>query len=118
MEGLSENVDLTPLVGRQVESLLFGFGHIIMRFDDRVSIGVECTILMETSSGHVHRIEDFRADAVELCGVMGLSIVDAKRTPSGGLSLRLSSGTRMEIENSNSHYESFQIYIGDQVFVA
>jgi hypothetical protein len=118
VQGLSESIDLTPFKTRQLTQVCFGMWNVAFHFDGPVRVVAEGSIVITNTRGESRRIEDFRECAAQLCAFVGLSVVDASRSPSGGLKLLLSSGTEMEFESINGKYESFQIHFGDRTLVA
>jgi hypothetical protein len=117
MDGLDRSIDLAPLTGRQLGAIRFGVWVVALLFDG-FEIVVESNIVLTDKVGNRTLIEDYRSMATELCKLIGLEVTSAERTPSGGLTLRTSLGVEIEITNSNSEYESFQLNIGTNVYVA
>lgn len=117
MKGLSEKVDLGPFVGRQLVQVCFGAWIVVLLFDGPVRIVVESSIILSNTGGS-RSIDDFRADASVLCKLIGQNVAGANRTSTGGMTLHMSSGTHVEITNSSSEHESFQIHIGNEILVA
>lgn len=118
MNGLDSAVDVSPLIGRQLIQLCFGAWNVAVIFDSEMRIVVESTIEVSCSTPAGARINDFRKGASLLCDSLGHEIVDAVRTIGGGLAIRFASGVQWTIENSVEDYESFQVHIGGQLFVA
>lgn len=118
MNGLPEDIDLSPIVGRQLVQLRFGAWNVGFEFDGPVRVVVESTILICGKDGASRRIEDFRAGASDLCRLIGLNVVGADRSSAGGITLQMSSGDVVDLENSVTAHEAFQLYIGDRTFVA
>jgi hypothetical protein len=117
MNGLTAEVDLTPLVNRQLVQLCFGAWNVALLFDGPVRITVESAVVIVPPHGRSRRTEEFRAGASDMCSLIGLTVVSASRSSEGGMTLRLSDGTELQIENASSGYESFQVQIGNQTFV-
>ncbi len=118
MNGLTENIDFSPIVGLEIGQICFGAWTVIINFDGPVKIVIESNIILSTRGGELRAIQNYRAEANALCNLVGLIVSKVYRTPSGGMKLSMSSGTDIEVTNSSTQYESFQIHIGNQVFVA
>ena len=118
MNGLSLDVNLTPFIGRELVQLGLGAWSVAFVFDGPVRIVVESSIVIASADGKSNTVHDFRQGATELCSLIGLKVVGAERSSAGGMTLHLSSGARVEIENSNVGYESFQVHLGDRIVVA
>lgn len=118
LKGLPCDIDLSPLVGRQLSQVSIGRWTLALHFEEAFRLTVESAILLTGKAGSSQTIEDFRADASAICVLIGEDVLDAKRTLSGGCALRLSSGVRLEAVSVDNGYESFQVCLGDQVFVA
>jgi len=119
MNGLPPGIDLTSIVGRQLDVVSFARWTVVFVFDDRaVRIAVEGTIRISGQSLKPCEIDDYRANATSLCQFIGATIEAAVRTANGGMELGMSSGDRITFENSKTGYESFQLHIGETVFVA
>jgi hypothetical protein len=118
LKGLPSDIDLSPLVGRQLSQVSIGRWNAALHFGEAIRLTVESAILLTGKSGYSQTIEDFRADASAVCVLIGEDVLDAKRTLSGGCALRLSSGVRLEAVAVDNGFESFQICLGDRVFVA
>jgi hypothetical protein len=117
MDGLTEGIDLTPFVGRQLGAARFGVVVIAFLFDGS-EVVVESDIALTSADGSSKVISDFRASATDLCQLVGQEVIGAERTPNGGLLMQMSSGMSVEFRNSNTRHESFQLNIGNKIFVA
>ena len=118
MNGLPINIDLSDLVGLTVTQICFGFATLIMRFDPDVDLTIESDCILTSPAGQVESINEFRNHAVPICGLLGEQLLDASRDSSGGLLFKFQSGTTFQIINDSVAYESFQLRIGSQLFVA
>jgi hypothetical protein len=118
MNGLAPTVDLNPLIGRQLTQLCFGAWNVAINFDGDIRIVVESAIVVAAGTSAPMRVESFRDSASVLCESIGQDLLDAERTVEGGLAIRFASGVQWTIENSVKEYESFQLHVGNQVFVA
>ena len=117
MNGLPEDVDLSVFLGQQVDQIRFSKWSVQLLFDGLTRIVIESHISL-SGIDKSPRIEDYAANATEICQLIGVKVTHAERISEGGMALKMSSGMRIEIHNSNAHHESFQVHIGDEVLVA
>ena len=118
MNGLPAAADLSPMVGATVLQLCFGEFQMVINCDRAIRIAVESQCQYRDPHQVETVIESYRTAAAPLCGVIGQVIVHARRQSDGGLSLKFANGSALEIRNNNSSYESVQLHLGDDIFVA
>lgn len=119
MKGLPSDIDLSALVDLEVAQVCFGTAPVMtIRFDKDVELTIESDCVLTTSTGQVEAIEEFRTNANRICALLGEHVVKASRDDSGGLMLKFQSGAMFNVSNDNVAYESFQLRIGSQLFVA
>ena len=117
MNGLPQDVNFAPIIGRTVEQVRFSRWSLQSLLDGLDKIAVESRLCIR-SNGIDVVVDDYAANATEICSILGTRIVDAQRAQDGGMEIRMSSGASVCIQNSEPHHESFQIHLGDAVVVA
>ncbi len=124
MEGLPKDIDLSPVIGRDIAMVRIGKLqlHYFLNQDfpakPNVWIEIESSeVTVVDPSGQVTEIDDFRTNGGPLCLLLGLRIENAYRGDDGGLVLELSGGFRLEVGIHTSMYESIVLHIGDQAIV-
>ena len=124
MEGLPKDIDLSPVIGRDIAMVRIGKFqlHYFLNQDfpakPNVWIEIESSeVTVVDPSGQVTEIDDFRTNGGPLCLLLGLRIEKAHRRDDGGLVLELSGGFRLEVGIHTSMYELIVLHIGDQAIV-
>jgi hypothetical protein len=118
MNGLPIDINLDDLVGAEVSQVCFGGIHVIMKFDKDIELTTTSVCILTLPSGETESMEVLHKHAVSICGLLGEQISDASRDSSGGLLLKFRSGAVLQVTNDSEVYESFQLRIGPQFFVA
>lgn len=118
MKGLPLAIDLTRFSAAQVIQLCFGENEFQIHFDNNVRVVVESTIVFRDPSSDDVPIEKYGQAASLLCRVLGNRILLAARLDDGGLLLRFDSGTELHVLNDNVQFESFQVHVAGQTYVA
>lgn len=118
MQGLPEGVDLSPLAGAMVSQVCISSAQLILRMDSEAHIDVESTCTYRRSSGDAIEISSYASAAAPLCELLGDSIRSAERDRDGGMSIDFASGAVLQVLNDNREYESFQVHIPPNVYVA
>ena len=117
MKGLPVNIDLAPLSGTEAIQLRFGEHQVQIHFANESSISVESTMVLSAGAGDV-RIDDYPHAASLLCRILGDRVLGATRGDDGGLLFRFESGTTLRVLNDSARYESFQVQVAGQTYVA
>jgi len=118
MKGLPPTVDLTSLSRARVIQLCFGENEFQVHFDNTARVVVESDMtLCEPQSIDV-RIVKYGEAASQLCRILGDRVLNAVRTADGGLLLRFERGAELQILNNNAQFESFQVHIAGETYVA
>jgi hypothetical protein len=102
MYGLSPDIDLSFLAGRQLEQLCLGQYQVQLRFDGDVEISIEGEFTFdgtrrEVGEGHVLHV------------LLGLKIDAVRHEGDGDVALSLGQHA-LTIHDSKEHYESYQLY--------
>lgn len=117
MNGLSANVDLTPLSGVRVIQLCFGENELQLRFDTGARAVVESVVVYRDAAALELRTSKYSEAAAVLCRMLGQQVLSAARETDGGLYLRFENGDELRILNDSAKYESFQLHIAGQTHV-
>jgi hypothetical protein len=89
-----------------------------MHFDTRAKVMVESECVLRGMSADPIRVEEYASAASSLCRLLGARVLSASRTDDGGLLLRFMNGAELEVLNDSSDTESFQIHLGERIYVA
>jgi hypothetical protein len=118
MKGLPIDIDLSNLDAVDVTQICFGATQVMVKFEQEIELTIESECELTSPTGQVESFDHFRDHAVRICTLIGDQVLDASRDSSGGLLLRFRSGTTLHIINDSVAYESFQLRIGSELFVA
>lgn len=118
MYGLSSDRDLGFFVGRQLQQVCIGYNEAILNFDDDVSLTIETDIGHKSSARELIALyKMIFPSAPTLISLINSTITGASAVPPGTLALEFSSGDILEIYDSSSEYESYQIWHGKNLIV-
>jgi uncharacterized protein DUF6188 len=111
MHGLSKDVDLNFLNGRQVEQVAIGVYEIIFGFDEDVKITAYSQIsYFDGQEEWIWKPEPGAAQiAARTVSLLGATIQSFEGQENGTLSLMFSNGQRLTILDSSKEYESYDI---------
>jgi len=118
LNGLPITIDLSPLLGKELVQVCIGAFQFILNFDADVRIAVEGTCVYCSPKDVPIEIDNYREQASLLCSLVGTQISSAERDSNGGLDLHFANGATLQILNSSHEYESFQVHVGQQFYVA
>jgi hypothetical protein len=116
MHGVKPDTDLSPLLGKRVESILFSRFQVIIHLEDRLFISLEAECSFEQGDSIVRR-EDYRPLANSFAELLGHCIDEAKVVSADTIEFEFSNGVLLSIFDSNERYESFQIQLPGQLLV-
>jgi hypothetical protein len=118
MNGLPSDIDLSFLVGQELQQVCIGRHEAILHFGDAVSICIESEIGHKSNLGKLTAIyKTIAPSASMLVSLINSSIVKAYAESPGTLVLELCNGQVLEIYDANSEYESYQISYDNRVIV-
>ena len=116
--GLSADADLRFLVGRELIQICIGRHQAAMHFfPEGVSILIETEITCRTPDGQAKRFETIPESAPMLVSLLNAVVTHVSVRPPGTLRLEFDSDHTVEIEDTSTSYESYQIRNGDQLIV-
>lgn len=115
MFGLPEDFDGSFMVGRSLLQVCIGRHEVILKFDGNVEITIESEFRV-TGRGQ-DRVFDLPPEggAASLIFLQGI-VSEVHGDRSGTLTLTFAEG-RLELYDTSTHYESYQIRRGDQIYV-
>ena len=91
-------------------------GHLA-HFDERSGVFVESPVVFSGIEGDIP-IDDYAIDASLLCRLLGGRVIEATRDSQGGLILRFDGGNALHVLNDGPNFESFQVRLPGQFYVA
>jgi hypothetical protein len=111
MYGLRKDIDLSFLVGRELEQVAIGVYQIIFGFDEDVRISVESQFrYFDGQQESAWKPEPGAAQiASQTVSLLGAVVQTFKADENGTLSLLFSNGQRLTILDSSKEYESYDI---------
>jgi hypothetical protein len=99
MMGLSKDMDLSFLGGRELIQVGFGLHQTILRFDADTSISIECD----------YEVGDQHNDQLGLISLLGNTVAKVSNPGDGSLIIEFMSGPTLVIRDSNRDFESYQV---------
>lgn len=117
MYGLPPGQDFTFFVGQVLLQVCFGRHEMILNFDTDTSITVEGNMGIEDTDGRERVISDLRQAAEDVVSLVEQSVTNAEPQPNGTLSLTFGGGRLLNIYDSSTHYESYQVRHGSDLIV-
>ena len=124
MDGLPADIDLKPIIGREVTMVRLGKFQLHYLLSDEKPTRPDAWIEIESNdltftdaSGNATKISDFIQGAGQLCLLVGLKIEKATRKDDGGLHLNMSTGIQLDINIHTSMYESVVLHVGEDATV-
>ena len=117
MNGLPQDIDLTPMATATVIQLSFGANQLQIHFDNASQIATEGACLIRERGRAERRIEQFGVAATALCRLIGQRTKSAVRANDGSFLLQFVNGTGLSAP-CESEYGSFQLVLRGKTFVA
>ena len=119
MYGLPEATDLSDIVGCRLESVSVGLHQVNLGLDGlhNVAITVEGDFAVAQPGGDGVRYSSAPEGAVALISLLGAEIVVALVSWPGTTAITFDNGAVVEVYDSEAHYESYQIHIGQRLIV-
>jgi hypothetical protein len=119
MHGLSPDTDLSPLNGCVLTFVGFGQYQVQLAFsgDTDCRISIEGAYVVTPSSGEVTTFTGAVDGAAALLPLLGQSVEVAEVPTEGTVRLGFGDGALVEVLDSEAHYESYQINLGDRLLV-
>ena len=82
-----------------------------------IRLSIESRFALTTGEGDRGVYERPRDAAQALADLIGVAVVDARVAEPGTLTLGWDEGSVLEVFDSNEHYESYQIHLGERLIV-
>ena len=117
MYGLSDDLDLSFLVGMTLLQLCIGENEVILRFDEDSSITIESRFRVGGLDDHTAVFGDAPSSAGFLAKFLSDSIIDVLGRQDGTLRLSFAKGGFLEIYDSYRDHESYQIQHHQEIYV-
>lgn len=119
MYGLDVGTDLTPLTGCTLESIELTRHQLQLRLDslNGISLSIESDFSIRRVGGAAVTYGRPPDAAQPLAGLLGVKVVNADVTVPGTVTLSWADGSVLQVFDSNEHYESYQISLGERLIV-
>jgi hypothetical protein len=118
MNGLDPLIDLTFLLDVPLHQVCVGEHQVQLNFADHVSIAIESDVHQRNGSDggwlDFTAAADWGRAAIALLNLTATSVLGQEN---GTLTITWSDGSVTRIDDSNQHYESYQIHNGPQIIV-
>jgi len=119
MFGLDVGSDVSALVGCSLESVDLAEPQVQLRLDslNGIWLSIESDFSITPAAGETSRYHRPRDGAQALADRLGVRVVQAYVAVPGTLTLCWADGSVLEVFDSNEHYESYQIHLGERLIV-
>ena len=119
MYGLPEDTDLSAFIGCELELVPVGLYQVNLSFDglQKIGITIEGDYAVSTPGGAQARYSAAPEGAAELIALLGSRVTDVQISEHGTTTVHFADGAAIPIYDSEAHYESYQIYIGERLIV-
>lgn len=118
MNGLSKSINLDLLKYVRLLQVSIGKNQFILHFDDNILISVECDCIYYSSEKEQTLIVDYVKNSFLICSLIDEKILDASLDDAGGLIINFSNNAILHLLNDSELYESFQLRIKEDLYVA
>jgi len=119
MFGLEVGTDVSALSGCSLESIDLTEHQVQLRLDSLIGItlSIESDFSITPGGGKATRYDRPRDAAQALADRLGVVVTEAGVAEPGTLRLHWADGSLLEGFDSNKHYESYQIHMGERLIV-
>jgi hypothetical protein len=117
VNGLSPDIDLSFLLGAQLEQVGIGQNEVILRLHPQVMMMIASNIRIGRQESSLVEFEDAPGAGRALTECLGSTIEEARAIGEGTLFIRWSSGHTLEVMDTWQHYESYTIEQGNTMIV-
>src|SRR5487761_1095526 len=114
MFGLPPDIDLGFFNARELLQVCIGANEVILNFDDDLSLTIETELIHRPTAGTATAFKDAISAAPMLSRLINTKVLTALRIDPGTLSLRFSNGDTLDVSDTSSVYESYQIRHGQR----
>lgn len=118
MYGLPLDTDLRFLEERALQQVCIGANEAILNFDDGVSLTIQTDVAHMSPEGNLIALyRSILPSVPTLVGLINATVKNARAMSPGTLVLRFSTGDVLEIYDSSTEYESYQVWHGSDVII-
>ena len=117
MYGLPTDLDLGFFVGSTLHQVCIGANELILHFDHGVSLTIESEFLVGDPARGSEKFDRPRPSAARIVGLIDRTVRRADGTADGTLVLVFDQDYRLEVHDSSSQYESYQIHHDSRIIV-
>ena len=117
MQGPPLDIDLSFFTGRTLIQVCFGAHDLILTFDEHVSISIESSVGWRSADQAPNVFKELKDVAPVVLKLLNAPVLSATTDGDRSLSLEFAEGNTLYIYNSNQHYESYNIWHCDRLFV-
>ena len=119
MYDLPEDTDLSAFIGRELEHVSVGLYLVNLSFDGfrKIGITIEGDYAVSKPGRAPTRYSAAPEGAAELISLLGSRVTDFQISEHGTTTIYFADGAAIAIYDSEEHYESYQIYIGEREIV-
>jgi len=115
---LGKDVDLSFMLGAELEQISIGLHQIIFNFDSSLSISVVGLLELICKEDTLSWDDGFRDADLSLTGLLGLKIKNVEILSEVLLSITFNKDDYvLKLHDSSDEYESFQIWSDDQEII-
>ncbi len=112
MYGLPKTFDVSFLIGREVESVVFGQYQANLNFSDRIWIQIEGPFKHFHRNELIENVDNFPISQSTLMRTLGQRVLAVNFSVNGDFEIQLSEGSKLAIGGDNGPYESYRLYDG------
>ena len=119
MYGLSPDTDLSPLNGCTLTFVGFGQYQVQLAFsgETNCAISIEGDYVVTPSDGESTTFSEAVDGAAAVLPLLGHTVVVAEVPSDGTVRVGVDDGSVIEVLDSQAHYESYQVDLGDRLLV-
>jgi hypothetical protein len=117
MYGIPRTDRLAGLLGTDLIQVCIGSHHVILRFDERAAISVECSFDHILKNQETYHYEDLWKQPSTLTTLLGSSVTKVETPERRTLRLYFSNGEAIDLFEDSDQYECFRIQIGEDEIV-
>ncbi len=110
MYRVPDNTDWSFLVDRELLQVCIGLHQVSLRFDGDVAINIECEFNHSPANTTSSRSPGLPTKAASLVSLIGTKIASAASKDTKTLAIAFRNNETLEIYDSNTSYESFQVF--------
>src|SRR5262245_46744506 len=117
MYGLPPDFDIKIFVGRNLELICFNENQIALHFNDDLSIVIESAFSHQSESSSKTQVAEIPVLESDLMQLLGRTITEGSGDKNGTLTLKFDNGHILNVFDTSSQYESYQIKYRGNVMI-